>query len=53
MAADSDEWVKKLPSGLVVRYSYQVLTSGFSASTEVIEPPGAVMVYTHTLFKEG
>ena len=30
-----------------MRYSYQLLTSGFSASAEVVEPRVA-MVYTHT-----
>jgi len=43
-----DEWVKKFPCGKKVRYSYQVLTSGFSASAEIIEPIVSVMVYTHT-----
>lgn len=31
-----------------VRYSYQLLTAGFSASAEIIEPVNAMMVYTHT-----
>ena len=43
-----DEWIKKLPGGKKVRYSYQLLTTGFSASAEVLEPVGATMVYTHT-----
>lgn len=41
-----DEWVKKLPDGRNVRYSYQLLTVGFSASAEILEPD-TVMVYTH------
>ena len=45
---DSDEWIKKLPSGKKVRFSYQLLTSGFSASAEILEPVDATMVYTHT-----
>lgn len=42
-----DEWIKKLPDGRKVRYSYQLLTVGFSASAQVIEPADATMVYTH------
>jgi hypothetical protein len=43
-----DEWIKKLLDGKKIRYSYQLLTSGFSASAEIIEPADATMVYTHT-----
>ena len=43
-----DEWIKKLPSGKKVRYSYQLLTTGFSASAEILEPVNATMIYTHT-----
>jgi hypothetical protein len=43
-----DEWVRKLPSGWTVRYSYQLLTRGFSASVEILDPVDAAMVYTHT-----
>jgi hypothetical protein len=43
-----DEWIKKLPDGRKVRYSYQLLITGFSASAEIIEPADATMVYTHT-----
>lgn len=42
-----DEWIKKLADGRKVRYSYQLLTVGFSASAEVIETADATMVYTH------
>lgn len=40
------EWTKKLPDGRNVRYSCQLLTSGFTASAEILEP--VTMVYTHT-----
>jgi hypothetical protein len=43
-----DEWIKKLPDGKKIRYSYQLLTTGFSASAEIVEPVDATMVYTHT-----
>jgi hypothetical protein len=43
-----DEWIKKVPGGKAVRYSYQLLTTGFSASAEILEPADAAMVYTHT-----
>ena len=43
-----DEWIGKLPDGKKVRYSYQLLTAGFSASAEILEPADATMVYTHT-----
>ena len=43
-----DEWIKKLPDGKKIRYSYQLLTTGFSASAEILEPVDATMVYTHT-----
>ena len=43
-----DEWTKTLPGGMKVRYSYQLLTTGFSASAEILEPVDATMVYTHT-----
>jgi hypothetical protein len=43
-----DEWIKKLPDGKKIRYSYQLLTTGFTASAEIIEPVDATMVYTHT-----
>ncbi len=44
---DSDEWTKTL-RGMKVRYRYQLLTSGFSASAEIVEPVDAKIVYTHT-----
>lgn len=47
MAAESDEWIKKLPCGWTVRYSYQLLNRGYSASAEILEPADAVIVYTH------
>jgi hypothetical protein len=43
-----DEWIKKLPDGKKIRYCYQLLTAGFTASAEIIEPFDAAMVYTHT-----
>jgi hypothetical protein len=43
-----DEWIKKLPCGKRVRYSYQLLTTGYSASAEILEPVDATMIYTHT-----
>ena len=43
-----DEWTKKLPDGKKIRYSYQLLTTGFSASVEILEPADGTMVYTHT-----
>jgi hypothetical protein len=43
-----DEWIKKLPDGKKIRYSYQLLTTGFSASAEIIESADGMMVYTHT-----
>ena len=43
-----DEWTKKLPYGKKIRYSYQLLTTGFSASMEILEPADGTMVYTHT-----
>jgi hypothetical protein len=43
-----DEWIKKLPDGKKIRYSYQLLTTGYSASAEILEPVDATMVYTHT-----
>lgn len=42
-----DEWIKTLPDGKKVRYSYQLLTAGYSASAEILEPSEATMVYTH------
>jgi hypothetical protein len=45
---EHDEWIKKLPGGKKVRYSYQLLTIGFSASAEILEPVDATMIYTHT-----
>jgi hypothetical protein len=45
---ESDEWIKELPGGKKVRYTYQLLTAGFSASAEVLEPVEGTMVYTHT-----
>jgi len=44
---DYDEWVKNLPDGKKVRYSYQLLIAGFTASMEIIEPLYAT-IYTHT-----
>ena len=41
-----NEWIKKLPDGKKVRYSCQLLSSGFTASAEILEP--VTMVYTHT-----
>ena len=46
MSVDSDEWIKTL-RGMKVRYSYQLLIAGFTASMELLEPFDA-MVYTHT-----
>jgi hypothetical protein len=43
-----DEWIKKLPDGKKIRYSYQLLTTGFTASAEIVEPVDETMVYTHT-----
>jgi hypothetical protein len=43
-----DEWVKRLPDGKKIRYSCQLLTTGFTASAEIVEPFDATMVYTHT-----
>jgi hypothetical protein len=43
-----DEWINKLPGGKKVRYSYQLLTTGFSASAEILEPVDATIIYTHT-----
>lgn len=40
------EWIKKLPDERKVRYTCQLLTSGFTASAEILEP--VTMVYTHT-----
>jgi len=45
---DYDEWIKKLPDGKGVRFSYQLLVSGFSASAEILEASDVVMIYTHT-----
>jgi hypothetical protein len=45
---ESDEWIKELRGGKKVRYTYQLLTSGFSASAKVLEPVESTMVYTHT-----
>jgi hypothetical protein len=47
-AQEHDEWIKTLPGGIKVRYSYQLLIAGFSASAEILEPADATMVYTHT-----
>jgi hypothetical protein len=47
-AQEYDEWNKTLPGGKKVRYSYQPLTTGFSASAEILEAVNATMVYTHT-----
>jgi hypothetical protein len=47
-AQEYDEWIKTLAGGMKVRYSYQLLTTGFSASAEILEPVDATMVYTHT-----
>ena len=44
---DSHEWTKTLRR-MKVRYSYQLLTAGFTASAEIREPVDAMMVYTHT-----
>jgi hypothetical protein len=43
-----DEWTKKTADGKKIRYSCQLLTAGFSASAEILEPIDAAMVYTHT-----
>jgi hypothetical protein len=45
---ECDEWIKKLPDGKKIRYSYQLLTTGFSASAEILEPADGTRVYTHT-----
>ena len=42
-----DEWIKKLPDGKKIRYSCQLLTTGFTASAAILEPLDA-MIYTHT-----
>jgi hypothetical protein len=47
-AQDYDEWIKTFPGGMKVRYSYQLLSTGFSASAEILGPVDAAMVYTHT-----
>jgi hypothetical protein len=44
---ESDEWIKTF-GRMKVRYSYQLLATGFSASAEIVEPVEASMVYTHT-----
>ena len=44
---EHDEWIKKLPDGTKVRYSYQLLIAGFSASMEILDPSDA-KIYTHT-----
>jgi hypothetical protein len=41
-----DEWIRKLPDGKKIRYSYQLLTAGFSASMEILDFDA--MIYTHT-----
>jgi hypothetical protein len=41
-----DEWIKQLSNGKKVRYSYQLLTAGFSASMEILALDA--MIYTHT-----
>jgi hypothetical protein len=43
-----DEWIRKMPDGRKIRYSYQLLTTGFTASAESVEPVDATMIYTHT-----
>jgi len=45
---ECDEWIEKLADGKKVRYSYQLLTAGLSASAEILDPVDAMMVYTHT-----
>jgi len=40
--------LKYWPNGKRVRFSYQLLTSGHSASAEILEPADGPMVYTHT-----
>jgi hypothetical protein len=47
-AQDSDEWIKTLTDGRKVRFSYQLLLSGYSASAEIMEPGDAAIIYTHT-----
>jgi hypothetical protein len=47
VAQEYDEWIKKL-DGKKIRYSYQLLTTGFSASAEILEPADGTRVYTHT-----
>ena len=41
-----DEWIKQLSNGKKVRYSYQLLIAGFSASMEILALDA--MIYTHT-----
>jgi hypothetical protein len=41
-----DEWIKQLWYGKKVRYSYQLLIAGFSASMEILDFDA--MIYTHT-----
>ena len=47
-AQDYDEWTKALPDGKKVRFSYQLLISGYSASARIIDPAVGAMIYTHT-----
>jgi hypothetical protein len=43
-----DEWTKKLPDGKKIRYSYQLLTTGFSASMEILALDAMIYTHTHT-----
>jgi hypothetical protein len=45
---ESDEWIEQLSDGRKVKYRYQLLTIGFSASAQILDSVDAVMVYTHT-----
>jgi hypothetical protein len=45
---EHDEWIKKSPGGKRIRFSYQLLTTGFSASAEILEPVDCTMIFTHT-----
>jgi hypothetical protein len=43
-----DEWIKQLSNGKKVRYSYQVLIAGFSASMEILALDAMIYTHTHT-----
>jgi hypothetical protein len=43
-----DEWIKQLSNGKKVRYSYQLLIAGFSASMEILALDAMIYTHTHT-----